>query len=96
MLFAIIVYGILAMVFHSLVAWLDRKIYEERRKTAWVLSQQTIPPTSPTPTSPTSPPAADRLAQTPAGPAQPVEGPLHRRGRGHEVPHPAGRLRSWR
>ena len=46
-LFAIIVYGILAMVFHSLVAWLDRKIHEERRKAAWVLSQAPVPPAPP-------------------------------------------------
>ncbi len=42
-LFAIIVYGMLAMAFHALVTWIDRKIYEERRK-AWLATQQPGPP----------------------------------------------------
>ena len=35
-LFAIIVYGILAMVVQSLIHWIDRKIAEERAKARWL------------------------------------------------------------
>ena len=35
-LFAIIVYGILAMVVQSVIHWLDRKIHEERAKARWL------------------------------------------------------------
>ena len=35
-LFAIIVYGILAMVAHGVIHWLDRKIAEERAKARWL------------------------------------------------------------
>ena len=35
-LFAIIVYGILAMLTQSLIHWLDRKIFEERAKARWL------------------------------------------------------------
>ena len=45
-LFAIIAYGILAMAFHALVAWLDRKIYEQRYE-AWQLSEAAGPPPAP-------------------------------------------------
>ena len=44
--FAIIAYGMLAMAFHALVEWLDRKIYEQRLK-AWQLSQAAGPPPIP-------------------------------------------------
>jgi hypothetical protein len=45
-LFAIIVYGILAMAFHALVAWIDRKIYEQRYK-AWQAGRVVEPPPAP-------------------------------------------------
>lgn len=35
-LFAIIVYGILAMLLQSLIHWIDRKIAEERAKARWL------------------------------------------------------------
>jgi uncharacterized protein YggT (Ycf19 family) len=38
-LFAIIMYGILAMVLNAVVAFFDRKIHEERRK-AWLAAQE--------------------------------------------------------
>jgi uncharacterized protein YggT (Ycf19 family) len=37
--FGIIVYGIIAMVVHGLVDWLDRKIAEERAKTRYLATQ---------------------------------------------------------
>jgi uncharacterized protein YggT (Ycf19 family) len=38
-LFAIIVYGILAMLVHGAINWIDRKIAEERAKTRYVSAQ---------------------------------------------------------
>lgn len=45
-LFAIIVYGILAMVVQSLIHWIDRKIAEERAKARWLAEGGTtaVPP----------------------------------------------------
>ena len=39
-LFAIIVYGILAMLTQSLIHWIDRKIAEERAKVRWLAEGQ--------------------------------------------------------
>ena len=46
-LFAMIVYGILAMALNALVSFFDRKIHEERRK-AWLAAQQ-LPDAPPRP-----------------------------------------------
>lgn len=43
-LFAIIVYGILAMLAQSLIHWIDRKIFEERAKARWLAEGTTITP----------------------------------------------------
>lgn len=45
-LFAIIVYGILAMVVQGLIHWIDRKIAEERAKVRWLAEggTTTVPP----------------------------------------------------
>jgi uncharacterized protein YggT (Ycf19 family) len=44
-LFAIIMYGILAMLLHALISWIDRKISEERRKAWW--AAEATPPARP-------------------------------------------------
>ena len=38
-LFAIIVYGMLAMAVHGVIHWIDRRVSEERAKTRYVASQ---------------------------------------------------------
>lgn len=46
-LFAIIVYGILAMVAQSVVHWIDRKIIEERAKARWLAEGNPAPTPQP-------------------------------------------------
>jgi len=43
-LFAIIVYGILAMVAQGAIHWIDRKIFEERAKARWLAEGGTPAP----------------------------------------------------
>ena len=43
-LFAIIVYGILAMLAQGAIHWIDRKIFEERAKARWLAEGTTITP----------------------------------------------------
>ncbi len=50
-LFAIIVYGILAMLAQSVIHWIDRKIMEERAKARWLAEGNTAP-TPPPPVTP--------------------------------------------
>ena len=54
-LFAIIVYGILAMLTQSLIHWIDRKIAEERAKARWLAEGQPVAPTPSGPGTPTPP-----------------------------------------
>ena len=42
-LFAIIVYGIVAMLLSAAISWIDRKIHEERAKARWLAGQDTAP-----------------------------------------------------
>ncbi len=42
-LFAIIVYGIVAMLLSAGISWIDRKIHEERAKARWLAGQDTAP-----------------------------------------------------
>jgi uncharacterized protein YggT (Ycf19 family) len=42
-LFAIIVYGIVALLLEAGINWIDRKIHEERAKARWLAGQDTAP-----------------------------------------------------
>ena len=82
MLFAIFIYGLLALSLHALIAWIDRKIAAMRYESMWKPAATpamgsdavTIPATAPAP-----PPSVPAITSPPRPPASSEERPIERR-----------------
>jgi uncharacterized protein YggT (Ycf19 family) len=82
MLFAMFMYGLLALGLHALIAWIDRKISSIRYDSMWQPAATpatgpdvvTIPAAAPTP-----PPAVSAVTSPPGPPASSEEPPTERR-----------------
>ena len=82
MLFAMFMYGLLALALHGLIAWIDRKIAAIRYESMWQPAATpatgpdvvTIPAAAPAP-----PPAVPAVTSPPGPPASSEEPPIERR-----------------
>jgi hypothetical protein len=78
MLFAMFMYGLLALGLHALIAWIDRKISSIRYDSMWrpAATPATGPDVVAIPAAaPPPPPAVPAVASPPPGPPAASEGP---------------------